>query len=244
MQAIQTIHADFTNRNDPFKDEMFPEEQLLEEVNPQNEYEKAMLVTAFCTLDYNRDATQLKDNLVALYEESGVWFAPKTLTNDNQCNYTQDELADLMDEIGFRYKNRDARGLWRNYEIIAQKYGTVQELLRSCDHDALKLVERLEEDNFLYLKGVKLAPFYARLVSDNVQELDNVWQLDIPVDVHIRRLSHDLFSDDLSDDEIRTEWRLAGHAEDISPAIVDGALWLIGNRWDEWGEDYWTDTVK
>lgn len=239
IQKVEQIHKDFSQRNGPFTDEMFPEEQLIAETDPQNEYERAMLITAFCTLDYNRDATQLKDNLVTLYEDSSVWFAPRTLTNPDS-KYDAATLSQLMDHIGFRYKNRDARGLWKNYEIIAEKYGTVQELLRSCDHDAVKLVERLEDDEFLYLKGVKLAPFYARLMSDNVAALSRVWELDVPVDVHIRRLSHDLFDDGLSDDEIRQQWAdlCEGH---ISPAVVDGALWLIGNRWDDWGETYWEE---
>lgn len=239
MNEIQRIHDDFTERRDPFDDEMFPEEQLLEEVEPHNEYEKAMLLTAFCTLDYNRDATQLKDNLVELYNESPVWFAPKTLTNPTS-GYTQNDLPDLMESIGFRYKNRDARGLWKNYQIISDKYGTVQEMIRQSDSDAVQFVNRLEVDGFLYLKGDKLAPFYTRVISKNIMEMDKVWMLDIPVDTHIRRLSKDLFDmPDASDDDIRWRWRAYGESMDISPAVVDGALWLIGNRWDDWGEDYW-----
>lgn len=83
---------------------------------------------------------------------------------------------------------------------------------------------------------------YARIVNDNVAELTNMWHLEIPVDTHIRRLSKALFlQPEMSDDEIRVRWRHVAQSHDITRHVVDGALWHIGNKWDEWGEDYWNE---
>lgn len=236
MEKITRIQHDFENQEGPFETVDFPEKRLLDSVEPQNEYEKAMLLTAFSTCDYNRDAMQLTGNLVELYERSPKFFAPKSYTADG----SEDELAEVLGEIGFRYPNRDAHALYVNYEIIAEKHGTVQNLLEGVNYDAPKLVNRLRADDFLCVKGVKIAPMYARFLSEYIEPLDRLWELDIPVDTHIRRLSQDLFNEpDASDDEIRSRWREVGRSADVNPAVVDGALWLIGNNWDEWGQDYW-----
>lgn len=239
IETIERINSDFENRSEPFTAEMFPEEQLLEETKPENANERAMLLTAFCTLDYNRNATQLKDNLVTLYGWSPVFFDPDVFLD----GYSEDYLSDVLDDLGFRYSNRDASGLWTNYELIRDNYGTVENMVRAADFDAPTLVEQLRDDGFLYLKGKKLAPFYTRVVSNNLVKLDNLWKLDIPVDTHIRRLSQDLFGQ-MSDDEIRATWRRVGQETEVSPHIIDGALWLIGNRWDEWGESYWEEVTN
>jgi len=241
--TIQRIQDDFTNEQGPFDGLTFPEEELVERVDPQNEYERAMVLTAFCTLDYNRDARQLADNLVELYEDSSVWFAPRTLVSDDT-KYEEQDLNALMEHIGFRYPNRDTSGLWKNYEIIAEKYSTIQGLLDSVDHNAAHLVERLNEDGFKYLKGDKLAPFYARVIHDEIHELDEIWAVDIPVDTHIRGLTQKLTNDPLmDDDEIREFWREQGEENGVERHLVDGALWHIGNQWSDWGMDYWHEVT-
>lgn len=236
--TIQRISDDFENRKGPFSDVTFPEEELLEEAAPFPA-QRANMLFAFCTLDYNRDARQLKDNLVELYEDDPVWFAPKTLTNDTT-SYTLDDLNDIMSDIGFRYKNRDSQGLWKNYNILSENYGNVRNLLASVDYKAPALVKQLREDDFSYIKGKKLAPFFARVLHDevSVRKLDQIWSVDIPVDTHIRTLTQKITGEEMSDDEIRRFWQVCGDEKDIERHVVDGALWHIGNQWDNWGEDY------
>jgi N-glycosylase/DNA lyase len=117
----------------------------------------------------------------------------------------------------------------------------------------VRLVNRLEADDFNCLKGVKIAPMYARIIDDEVCDLHNIWELDIPVDTHIRRLSRDLFNSEneffrvgkeVNDDEIRFVWRELAKEHDISRHIVDGGLWLIGNNWDSWGKEYWEEITS
>jgi len=64
MHKVIRIQQDFENADGPFSEQDFPEKRLLEAVEPQNDYEKAMLLTAFSTCDYNRDAMRLSENLI------------------------------------------------------------------------------------------------------------------------------------------------------------------------------------
>jgi len=240
-QTIQTIERDFEEQRGPFSDVTFPEERLLEEIPYSTLEGNLRILSAFCTFDYNRDANQLVDNLIELWETDPYKFEPGSVP---LVEY-EDELAEIFSEIGFRYPSRDAHAWCKNNAIIRDEYnGGWTELLLETGCDAEALVERLSDDDFLCLKGVKIAPMYARIIDDFVCDLEGVWALDIPVDTHIRRLSHDLFGDDLSDDRIREEWRGLAIETDISREIVDGALWHIGNKWDEWGEDYWQDVTE
>lgn len=254
-QAIRTIEEDFENGTGPFADTTFPEERLLStmaertadgNVASLSMEDRLALVSAFATFDYNRDANQLVDNLLELHERNPSWF------NARHVNYEGNEeiLEELFADIGFRYPSRDAHAWFVNCEILTNDYhGKWSELILSTGCDARKLVMQLNADDFLCLKGVKIAPMYARIIDDEVCDLDGVWDLEIPVDTHIRRLSKDLFSDmhdpdDLTDDMIRDEWRGLAIETDISRHVVDGALWHIGNQWNEWGEDYWEDVTE
>ena len=240
IEKIKRIEADFENKAGPFADVTFPEERLLDTVGADislSMEDRLSLVSAFATFDYNRDANQLVDNLLDLHEEDPKMFNAWHVNGEKELEY-------YFEEIGFRYPSRDAHAWATNCEILRNKYhGRWSELLLSVGCDAETLVERLNGDDFLFLKGVKIAPMYARIIDDEVCDLDNLWALNIPVDTHIRRLSNDLFErfegDDSTDDEIREIWHIYGERYDINRHVIDGALWHIGNKWDEWGEEYW-----
>lgn len=72
----------------------------------------------------------------------------------------------------------------------------------------------------------------------NITNIERVWQLPIPVDVWIRKISKEIFQENLTDDEIRERWRSIGSESEVKPMVADTAIWLIGNNLDDWGEDY------
>lgn len=244
LDKIEQIEQDFTEQNEPFDDVEFPEERLIREIKvlagdtdepiSLSMEDRLRLVSAFSTFDYNRDANQLVDNLLVLQKQHSEFY---DAWNVNSAG----ELEAIFEEIGFRYPSRDATAWAKNCRILRQQYhGRWHELLLDTGLDAPSLIERLEDDDFNCLKGVKIGPMYARIINDEVAALDQLWELDIPVDTHIRRLSKDLFGEeDATDDEIRDMWRFYGLQNDISRHLVDGALWHIGNKWDDWGEEYW-----
>ncbi len=233
-EMIRQIERDFKQCNGPFESIEFPEQRLLDELPHATMEDRARLVSAFCTFDYNRNANQLVDNLIEFHDQAEILF-------DAYYSPTEDEIHGFFEDIGFRYPNRDARAWSRNCEILQDEYNSQwTELLLSVSADATSLVERLRDDDFLYLKGDKIAPMYARIIDDEVAPLTNVWDLEIPVDTHIARLSRDLFDEpDMSHDLIRQEWRGLAIEADINRQVVDGALWMIGNNWEDWGKQYW-----
>jgi len=248
LDVIQQIEQDFDESNGPFADVEFPETRLVRELKVQagdtdepihfDMEERARIAAIFCTFDYNRNANQLVDNLIELHERDANLFDPWHVNSKG-------ELEAHFEEIGFRYPNRDAHGWAKNCEILRNKYnGRVTELMLSVSSDAPDLVEQLEDDDFLYLKGAKIAPMFARILNDEVAPLDGMWSLDIPVDTHIHRLTEELTNTEMDNDDVRAWWGVIGERADIARHIVDGALWHIGNKWDEWGEDYWNEVTE
>lgn len=245
ISKIEQIEQDFSQGNEPFDGVEFPEERLLREMKVTaggtdepitfSKEDKATAVSAFATFDYNRNASQLVDNLLELQKRKPKWFDAYSLPESEK------EIEHVFKDIGFRYGQRDAHAWYTNNFILRNNYhGKWTELLMDTGLDAEKLVTRLNVDEFLVMKGRKVAPMYARIIDEFVVELDGLWQLDIPVDTHIRRLSKDLFNaTDASDDEIRAEWRRLGEEQGVDRHTVDGGLWHIGNKWDDWGKEYW-----
>lgn len=247
LSVIEQISTDFSERNPPFDTVTFPEERLIKDVSVMvggsdeptdlSIEDRLRLVSAFATFDYNRDANQLVDKLIALQKGASHLFDPWEATNE-------DEIENTFESLGFRYPSRDAHAWAKNCRILRETYhGKWHELLLSTGLDAVKLVQTLEDDDFNCLKGVKIAPMYARIINDEVCELTKLWELDIAVDTHIRKLSKEIFQEDLTDDEIREHWYMYAISNDIDRHIVDGAMWQIGNNFDEWGEDYLKDVT-
>jgi hypothetical protein len=245
LDIIEQIEQDFTEQREPFDDVEFPEERLLHRVSvvagntdetiSLSMEEKLQLVSMFATFDYNRDANQLVDKILELHKRNANWFDAWHVPN------SEAEVEQVFSEIGFRYPSRDARAWVKNCRILRQEFhGKWSELLLSVGCDAPRLVEQVNESDFNCVKGVKIAPMYCRIINDEVTELRNLWELDIPIDTHLRRLSKDLFdTPDASDDELRDMWQFYGLQNDISRHVVDAALWQVGNQWDQWGEEYW-----
>lgn len=237
IDAVTQLNEDFTNQRQPFDGATLPEQWALDQIDPLHDLR---FLSYGVSLDYNRSADQLWDNCVELYEsEHGPEvFDPNRVVED----YSPDELAEVFGDIGFRYRNRDAQGWYDNSQILVEDFdGSWWKFVKHSGFDAPRLTRMLDDFGFKYLKGAKLAPFYAKVVDASVVDLERVWQLDIPVDTHIRRLTQDLVHGDMDDDAIRNFWKQYGRSNDIDPMAVDTALWLVGNQWNEWGEDYWEE---
>jgi endonuclease III len=248
IEVIAEIEEDFEKRRPPFNNIEFPEERLLRELSKDDgekwrlsAEDKLAAISLFSTLDYNRDANQLVDKILDAADHSGI-----NVFNPHEVSHSKKGIEHLFEDVSFRYKSRDAHAWHKNCSIIVEEYnGRWTELLLEVGCDAPKLVEKLEEDGFNCLKGDKIAPMYARFIDQYVCDMNNVWELEIPVDTHIERLSKELFdASDLNKDEIRSEWRGVAIETGINRHIIDGGLWQIGNNWDEWGEDYWDKVTE
>jgi hypothetical protein len=236
LPAITQLSEDFSEGRAPFDTEYLPEQDALEQV--PDEFDLDLLAYGVM-LDYNRNASQLWGNIIELFERDNRHFIPKYAAMIDT-----ETLQDRFAEIGFRYPNRDAKGWIDNSQIIVDSFdGSWYNLLTRADFDAVRMKRIIEDYGFKYLKGDKLCPFFIKVVHMNVTDLERVWQLPIPVDVHIRKLSHKLIGQEVDDDEIRTYWRELGQDYDINPMTADTALWIIGNQWSSWGEEYWAEVT-
>lgn len=237
LPAITQLSEDFSNQNAPFNEAELPEQEALDTVDSSDELE----VLAYgVMLDYNRNAAQLWDNILELYEQTPEYF---DASDAAICNL--DEMQETFEEIGFRYHHRDAKAWRDNSQILCDEFsGSWYRLLDKADFDAVRLSSMIEDAGFKYLKGDKLCPFFIKVVDMNIASIERVWQLEIPVDVHIRRLSIKLIGEDVDDDEIRAYWRELGQDYGVEPMVADTALWLIGNKWSDWGENYWNSLTN
>lgn len=235
---VERLAEDFKNGQGPFDSVVFPEERLVRELGDEHKVE---YLSAFCTWDYNRSVDQLVENILQL-NKMGDGHGTNHFDPESVVGVPLDELQAQFSSIGFRYPNRDAKGWQENCQRVNTKYGgSWGNVIEASNHNAPALVQVLRDDGFSYIKGKKLAPFYSRVVNDLVEPLDDLWELDIPVDVHVRDLTREILRKDMTDDEIRAFWREWGNTHDVSPAIVDGGLWQVGYNWDDWGRDYFED---
>lgn len=233
VQAISQLSEDFSEGRQPFSEAELPEKWALAQVDDAS-YELAVLSYGVM-LDYNRNAKQLWENIVELYQHDRSYFRPDAVVDKSVS-----DMQHLFEDIGFRYHHRDAEGWHDNSRILVSNHnGNWWSLLEHGDFDALRLKRVIETEGFKYLKGAKLCPFYLKVVDANITSLERVWELSIPVDTHIRRLTQELAGASLTDDEIRAYWREVGQEHDVDAMAADTALWLIGNNWDSWGQRYW-----
>lgn len=232
---LEKVQHDFANAEGPFanKEELLPERAVIEEVEPEDHLR---FLTYGVMLDYNRNAAQLWQNCAELYKRESSYFNEYDVLDKDVS-----EMQDTFEDIGFRYHQRDAKGWYDNSRIVTEEFGDWDSLLIDAEYDAETLATFIEDAGFKYLKGDKLKPFYCKVVHENIVELDNIWTLNIPVDVWVRKLTKEITQEDLSDDEIRQYWRTRGREEKVDPMVVDGALWLIGNNWNQWGEEYFKE---
>lgn len=231
---VEQFEHDYQNRAGPFDHTDFPENRLYTAVMDDWNVE---VLTYFTMLDYNRSADQLVTNILTLFDRDTRFFDPTVVTE-----LQEQALAAEMTSIGFRYPNRDA-GIWMDNSRTFTAIDGIRSLYDRADYSAPGLVEELRELDVSFLQGDKLAPFYARIVDQYVIPLDDMHELPIPVDTHIRRLSKLLFGD-VSDNEIRDRWRSVADEIGQTSVSIDRYLWLIGYNWDEGGETYWQHTVK
>jgi hypothetical protein len=245
--AVRQIENDFKHAEPPFDEVEFPEQRLLknlatddDEVWRLSAEDKLAAISLFSTLDYNRNANQLVDKILDAADHDGF-----NIFNVHEVSASKNGVEYLFKDVPFRYKSRDAHAWHKNCSIIVNKYnGKWHELLLDTGCDATSLVERLNEDDFNCLKGSKIAPMYARIINDEVCDLHNTWDLEIPVDTWVRKITQEMVGENMSDDDIRDWWRVMGEEAGVDRHVIDGGIWQIGNNLDDWGEEYLKDVLE
>lgn len=222
MHRAKIIAEDYENGNGPFADVSLPEHEVAEKVADED---KLAFFTFSSMLNYNRNSRDHWSKMLELYQDHPRIFNEHVPSS---------ELADLFDEYGVRYPNRDAETWAENFCKFNCEYDGIDEFISG--KTALEIREDVDE--FTFLGGNKLAPLWIRIVHELCQPVPGIEELEIPVDVHIRRVSEKLMGPAENDDIIRARWKAVMKSMEGSPVLIDKPLWLIGNYYSEWGKEY------
>jgi len=122
--------------------------------------------------------------------------------------------------------------------------GDIMSLLERTNRNAVQLKKHVKEKEYPSLRREKVGHLWLRLIDEEVNELEDIEKIAIPVDRHIitvtEKLQQEEYSRDSDEDleEIRIFWDEICELEEYYPVEIDKPLWLIGKYWEDWGEDY------
>jgi hypothetical protein len=195
-------------------------------------------------------------------------FYPEILVGDDRYEDLFDlfkgkgeyENHPVIEEYGRMENGKTDIGIW--YTIAASLYedynSNPMKLFESLDNDATVIFDHMKDARreapahpninttkaFPSLGGMKVGPLWLRIIDDLVVDLDNIALIPIPVDVQIARVTNRLFGTDFDADEaddreeIREIYREFCREHGYTDTKIDEPLWLIGENWDDGGEEY------
>lgn len=121
-------------------------------------------------------------------------------------------------------------------ETIYQNYGSIENLLLSCEYDFLKLQETIQKTHkswFPYLSWPKIFHYWSYILWEYCSvKLKNKSSIEIAPDTHVTQCSVKLWvitqeqAEALSKDEISTIWRELLTGTELSPIDMHSPLWF------------------
>lgn len=230
--------------------------------------ERALYITFNLTHNFSKPAERLSNRNMGFWKQENWIFRPETLVGERryydlfdlfkgegefQSHPVTNEHG-LMEhgkrDVGFRYTL--AHTLYEEYESDPLR------LFEEYDDDASAVYEhvsqaRYEEPvheeirltkKFPGLGAEKIGPLWLRAIDDHILDLKNIGLLPIPVDRQIARVTNYLYGTDYTADdeghreEIRNEYLEFCREYDQASTRLDKALWLIGESWNDGGQEY------
>jgi len=230
------LFKDYSEKKGVFEKFKFPPEYNLPKGMEQGSEEQLLYLTLTVALDYIRDAEKL-------WEQSyKVWLNPnqKWIFNPKKVNERGlDALIDLFTKIKDQRPNKDAKIWFTICKKLLEFNGSVKELLRYLDFDAVKISKYLDsnKEDFPYLNGYKIKPLWLRIINDTVGiKLKRIEEIPLPIDVHTARMTLKLifnenFNGEITENlrkRIQDVWKFILKDTEIYPLELDEPLWLLG----------------
>ena len=226
----------YSQKEGVFKQYQWPPEYNLPSGMRQGSEEQLLFSTLTVSLDYMRDANKLwKQSHDAWINQQNRWiFNPKIVVEKQQ-----NSLIELFKNINDQRPTKDA-GIWFTIcKELLKSDGSIYNLLKSLDFDAVKVSDYLDSNkkHFPYLGGYKIKPLWLRIINDTVGiQLKRIKEIPIPVDVHTARVTLKLIFNETLDGEITKEirertqrvWESILEGTGIYPLQLDEPLWLLG----------------
>jgi hypothetical protein len=228
----------YETREGPFAEELMPEATPAGDLSKKSD--RALFLTFGSILNYQRSSERLWESMEQLWAVEPWMFSPESVSQRSV-----EDIKEILQSYGARFPNNDADGWHRVATTLYEEFdGRPEALLAATSFDAVELVELVRKhDGFPYLGGKKIAPMWARFMHENVDELDRVAELDIPVDVQVRKVTKAVVEPVLDiefedDDQIRVFWLEFCAEVGVDPTRVDKPFWIIGAYWEDWGKEY------
>lgn len=237
---VDHIGDDFTNWRSPFDSFTAPERDVLDRIDFPHTESKLRFLTFSAALDYQRDADLHWKEMKTLYNEHLELFSPL------ECrSIGQDEIQELFGDYRIRFPNRDGKTWSTIASTLLHDYdNSVSFLIDDSSFDAHTLYRTIRKENFPFLGGDKIAPFWIRLVHEHAIELESLSRVPIAVDAQVRATTTEIDPSIETDDDVRSFWQRVCQDSDYAPLEIDEALWLIGRNIDGWGRMYLDDVQQ
>lgn len=225
------VFDDYENERGPFADNSMPEHMVRDGFNDEEPY--CRFLTLVAAVD-KRKETAGKD---------GLWNVAKELWNDKETqwifqpeevveSHSYQELVDLFTTNRVMNYYEDPHIWYRNCLTFYREYeNEPYNLVAENGFDAVTLLEFMRSDEekskYLSLTGDKVGALWVRLVDEQIEDLDRIEEVQIPVDSHIRKLTKSLLGEDLTDTEVRDFWFGIRDRTGLVPVQIDKPLWLL-----------------
>lgn len=196
QKVAELLHGAFNNKGILGHTDM--PEDLIPDGIVKGSLEHILFVTLTVSIDYQRDADVLWGSSRKTYNDplTMYLFDPKALHEKPRQSIIRD-----MQKYNLSKKPEKDADIWRSVGITFYKkwQGDPRNFLENCGWDAVKILQRLKEDQHLYnnywkndypyLRGDKIGPLWLRMLRDNVglKDMHNLDQVPIPVDIHVAR---------------------------------------------------------
>ena len=206
-----------------------------------------LFLTFIMALDRARDSEQLWRAGFQLFRSHPELFQPVTV-----CGFPVDELRDLLKASKVSQRHRPDTNAWCRIALtlVREKECPVHRVIADGVGDAEELLSDLRRSNrqgharFPFLKGVKIAPVWIRIMANpgraKIARLDRI---PVGVDVQVRRVTENLgiaSTENLSSKQakctVQAAWKEAVSAGNIAGpseirgtcAALDPVLWFFG----------------
>jgi hypothetical protein len=235
-QIAYLLLKDYSEKEGVFKQFKFPPEYNLPNDIKQGSEQELLFLTLTVSLDYGRDATKLwKQSYDAWLSKENKWiFTPKLVVQNGL-----DTLANLFKSLNDQKPNKDAKIWFTICKKLLEFEGSIYNLLKQLDFDAVKISKYLEynKKEFPYLSGPKIKPLWLRMINDTVRiKLKNIEQIPLPVDTHTAKMTFKLiFKENFRGkitkeirEKVQKTWQIILNGTGLYSLQLDEPLWLLG----------------
>lgn len=251
QRATEDPHEKENNREKSVFDAVgLPEKPVIDKINKHRLFDDrdlANYLTLTVVVNYKKETsgpTGIWATTWGLLKYRPWLFRPEEVAErGREAVFTifKDESIMNLEDPDIWYDTPDVKIWTKNSTSLAEDYNAdIRELLKAHEYDATLLQRYINETKkFPFLGGDKINPLWLRLMHEEVHKLEQIDEISIPVDTHIRSITRKLQQDrSKNDDEIRAYWDRICDGTELIPVQLDQPLWILGKYWNSVGEAY------